>query len=77
LEEGEPVVRRRRSFGWAVTRPASEAQTRTGLSTSKIVKAMRPLRTATITLGRQQNTAEPRIPAATHQILNDLAQGGH
>jgi transposase len=40
-----------------------EAQARTGVSINKIVKTLRPLRTATITLGRQQITAEPRIPA--------------
>jgi hypothetical protein len=38
---------------------------------------LRPLRTATITLGRQQITAEPRIPAAAQQILDDLTQSGH
>jgi hypothetical protein len=54
-----------------------EAQARTGLSINKIVKTLRPLRTATITLGRQQITAEPRIPAAAQQLLDDLAQGGH
>ena len=54
-----------------------EAQARTGLSINKIVKTLRPLRTATITLGRQQITAEPRIPAAARQILDDLAGGGH
>jgi hypothetical protein len=54
-----------------------EAQARTGVSINKIVKTLRPLRTATITLGRQQITAEPRIPAAARQILDDLAGGGH
>ena len=54
-----------------------EAQARTGLSINKIVKTLRPLRTATITLGRQQITAEPRIPAAAQQILDGLATGGH
>jgi DDE family transposase len=54
-----------------------EAQARTGLSINKIVKTLRPLRTATIALGRQQITAEPRIPAAAQQILDDLASGGH
>jgi transposase len=53
-----------------------EAQARTGVI-NKIVKTLRPLRTATITLGRQQITAEPRIPAAARQILDDLAGGGH
>jgi hypothetical protein len=54
-----------------------EAQARTGLSINKIVKTLRPLRTATITLGRQQITAKPRIPATAQQILDDLARGGH
>jgi Transposase DDE domain len=54
-----------------------DAQARTGMSINKIVKTLRPLRTATITLGRQQITAEPRIPAPAQQILNDLAHGGH
>ena len=54
-----------------------EVQARTGLSINKIVKTLRPLRTATITLGRQQITAEPRIPAAAQQILDDLTSGGH
>ena len=54
-----------------------DAQARTGMSINKIVKTLRPLRTATITLGRQQITAEPRIPAEAQTILNDLTQGGH
>jgi hypothetical protein len=54
-----------------------ESQARTGQSINKIVKTLRPLRTATITLGHQQITAEPRIPAAAQQILDDLAQSGH
>ena len=54
-----------------------EAQTRTGLSINKIVKALRPLRTATITIGRQQVEAEPRIPTAARQILDKLARRGH
>ena len=41
------------------------------------VKTLRPLRTATMTLGRQQITAAPRIRAPAQQILNDLAHGGH
>jgi hypothetical protein len=54
-----------------------EAQARTGLSINKILKTLRPLRTATVTIGRQQITAEPRIPAEAQTILNDLTQGGH
>src|SRR3954451_4064367 len=54
-----------------------EAQARTDVSINKIVKTLRPLRSATITLGRQQITAEPRIPAPVRQILDDLGGGGH
>ena len=39
-----------------------EAQARTGVSIKKIVQTLRPLRTATISLGHQQITAPPRIP---------------
>jgi len=54
-----------------------EAQDRTGVSIKKIIQTLRPLRSATITLGAQQITAPPRIPAEAQAILNDLAQGGH
>ena len=54
-----------------------EAQDRTGVSIKKIIQTLRPLRSATISLGQQQITAPPRIPDAAQAILNDLAQGGH
>ena len=54
-----------------------EAQERTGVSIKKIIQALRPLRSATISLGNQQITAPPRIPEPTRAILNNLAQGGH
>jgi hypothetical protein len=54
-----------------------EAQARTGLSIKKIVQTLRPLRTATISLGSQQITAPPRIPGHAQAILHDLTQGGH
>ena len=54
-----------------------EAQDRTGVSIKKIVQTLRPLRSATISLGRQQITARPRIPDAAQAILNNLNQGGH
>ena len=53
-----------------------EAQDRTGVSIKKIIQTLRPLRSATISLGAQQITAPPRIPDAAQAILNDLA-GGH
>ena len=39
-----------------------EAQARTGVSIKKIIQTLRPMRTATISLGNQQITAPPRIP---------------
>jgi hypothetical protein len=47
------------------------------VSIKKIVQALRPLRTATISLGHQQITAPPRIPDHAQAILHDLAKGGH
>jgi hypothetical protein len=40
-----------------------EAQTRAGLSINRILKILRPLRSATVTIGAQQVTAQPRITA--------------
>ena len=54
-----------------------EAQARTGVSIKKIVQTLRPLRTATISLGNQQITAPPRIPEPAQAILDDLAEGDH
>jgi hypothetical protein len=54
-----------------------EAQARTGVSIKKIVQTLRPLRSATISLGNQQITAPPRIPDHAQAILGDVAQGGH
>jgi Transposase DDE domain len=53
-----------------------EAQARTGLSINKIVKELRPLRTATITLGAQQIQVPPRVPDDAQHLLAALA-GGH
>lgn len=54
-----------------------EAQARTGVSIKKIVQTLRPLRSATISVGQQQLTAPPRIPDPARAILSDLAKGGH
>ncbi|MDC5697803.1 IS1634 family transposase [Intrasporangium calvum] len=54
-----------------------EAQARTGLSIKKILQTLRPLRSATISLGGQQVTAPPQIPDDAQRILDDLAAGGH
>ena len=54
-----------------------EAQTRSGLSINKILKTLRPLRSATVTIGTQQVTAQPRIPAETRTLLTDLGWSGH
>jgi hypothetical protein len=56
---------------------AREAQNRTGLSISKILKTLRPLRAATITIGRQKITVPPRIPDDARRVIADLTQGGH
>ena len=53
-----------------------EAQARTGLSINKIVKTLRPLRTATITLGGRQIEVPPRIPPEAQRLLDDF-EGGH
>ncbi len=54
-----------------------EAQARAGLSINRILKVLRPLRSATITIGGQQVTAEPRIPAEARTLLNDLGWSGY
>jgi hypothetical protein len=53
-----------------------EAQARTGLSINKIVKTLRPLRTATITLSGRQIQVPPRIPDEARRLL-DALNGGH
>lgn len=53
-----------------------EAQARTGTSINKILKTLRPLRTATITLGGRQINVPPRIPAEAQRLLDNL-KGGH
>jgi hypothetical protein len=53
-----------------------EAQARTGLSISKLVKTLRPLRTATITLGGRHIEVPPRVPNDAQRLLDDL-RGGH
>jgi hypothetical protein len=47
------------------------------VSIKKIVQALRPLRTATISLGQQRRIAPPRIPAHAQAILEELTQGDH
>jgi Transposase DDE domain len=54
-----------------------EAQARAGLSINRVLKVLRPLRSATVTIGAQQVTAQPRIPAEARTLLNDLGWSGH
>jgi hypothetical protein len=68
--------------GAAASRPcrhhravSREAQTRTGMSINKIVKTLRPLRTATITLGGHQLQVAPRVPANAQRLLDDFKSG--
>lgn len=47
-------------------------QSRTGLSTAKVVKLLRPLRCATITINGATQTFPPAIPDTERKILTDL-----
>jgi hypothetical protein len=53
-------------------------QTRTGLAIAKIVKQLRPLRSATITINGATQTFPPEIPEAQRKILTHLGfKPGH
>jgi hypothetical protein len=47
-------------------------QARTGLSIAKVVKALRPLRSATITINGATQTFPPAIPETQRKILTDV-----
>lgn len=47
-------------------------QSRTGSSIAKVVKALRPLRSATININGATQTFPPAIPDAERKILTDL-----
>lgn len=47
-------------------------QSRTGLSIAKVVKQLRPLRSATININGAAQTFPPAVPDVQHQILTDL-----
>lgn len=51
---------------------AHAIQSRTGLSIAKVVKQLRPLRSATININGATQTFPPAIPDAQRQILTDL-----
>lgn len=51
---------------------AREAQTRTGLSIRNIVRQLRPLRSATLTINATTQTFPPAIPAGQQAILDAL-----
>jgi ABC-type proline/glycine betaine transport system permease subunit len=51
---------------------AHAIQSRTGLSIAKVVKQLRPLRSATINVNGATQTFPPAIPEAQRKILNDL-----
>lgn len=51
---------------------AHAIQSRTGLSIAKVVKQLRPLRTATITINGATQTFPPEIPDTERKILTDL-----
>ena len=54
-----------------------EAERRTGASIKKILKTLRPLRSAVITSGDSITTAPPAIPPEAAQLLETLNAGGH
>ena len=81
---GRPIFHRLRdsieahlTIVFAALAVSREAQARTGLSINKIVKTLRPLRTATITIGDRQIAVPPRVPDDAQRLLDDLAEGGH
>lgn len=47
-------------------------QSRTGLSIAKVIKLLRPLRSATITINGATQTFPPAIPDTERQILTNL-----
>ena len=51
---------------------AHAIQSRTGLSIAKVVKQLRPLRSATININGATQTFPPAIPEAQRKILTDL-----
>jgi hypothetical protein len=53
-----------------------EAQARTGLSIKKILQTLRPLRSATLTIGGT-TTVPPRVNDEAQNVLDALIQGGH
>ncbi len=51
---------------------AHAIQSRTGCSIAKVIKSLRPLRSATITITGATQTFPPEIPAAEREILDNL-----
>ena len=58
----EDTIQAHLTIVFAALAISREAQARAGLSINKILKVLRPLRSATVTIGAQQVTAQPRIP---------------
>ncbi|BBY59330.1 hypothetical protein MSAR_24660 [Mycolicibacterium sarraceniae] len=52
---------------------AHNVQDRSGLAIAKVIKNLRPLRSATIAINGTSQTFPPEIPAAQQQILNALS----
>ena len=53
---------------------AREAQTRTGLAIANLVRQLRPLRSATITINGATQTIPPAIDTGRQAILNALSK---
>lgn len=60
-------------------RETPSIQDRSGLAIAKVIKSLRPLRSATITINGASQTFPPEIPAAQQEILTtlDIPKPGH
>lgn len=77
--EARPMFHRKRdaieahlTIVFAALAVAHAIQTRTGLSIAKVVKQLRPLRTATITINGATQAFPPEIPDTERKVLTDL-----
>ena len=77
--EARPMFHRKRdaieahlTIVFAALAVAHAIQSRTGLSIAKVVKQLRPLRTATITINGATQAFPPAIPDPERKILTDL-----
>jgi transposase len=67
-----PAIEAHLTIVFAALAVAHAIQSRTGLSIAKVVKQLRPLRSATININGSTQTFPPAIPDAQRKILTDL-----